>query len=280
MIKIALLGASGKMGQALIQQIQQQCNKFILTAIINRDYTDDIQDKNINYVDMANNYAHSIDNQDNINVINLSNLHKINDIDCNNSFDVLIDFSAPNSCLIAVEYCVQHKIPIIIGTTGFHEDAITKINLYSKQIPILMSANMSLSVNVLLHTIKNLTKQLTNFEVEIIEAHHRSKKDAPSGTALALGKAIANVKGLDFDSVAKYDRHHDDNLRNKTDIGFSSIRGGNIVGTHEVMFISDNEKLTIKSEITNRDSFAIGALLAVEFIIKQTNGMYDMSAIF
>ena len=172
--------------------------------------------------------------------------------------------------------CLEYKIPLVVGATGFTQLQKDLITAASKNIPILMSSNMSLSVNLLFKLTAITAKKLSNFEAEIIEMHHRYKKDAPSGTAISLGEEIAKARGIDFKEHANFTRHGTDETRNPQDIGFCAVRGGDIVGKHDVMFINDGEILTLSSEINNRSSFASGALIAGAFLVNQKAGLYNM----
>ncbi len=191
---------------------------------------------------------------------------------------VVIDFSSPNGCVDAINWCLENNTPLVIGTTGLSDDQKKFINKASKIIPIVFAPNMSLSVNVLFAISNLVAKYLPHAEVEIIEAHHRYKKDAPSGTALGIGEAIASGRGQDLAEVAKFGRErHAEDIRNQSDIGFSVIRGGDIVGQHTAMFILDGEELSLSSNITNRKSFASGAILAARFLVEQSEAkLYTM----
>ena len=190
--------------------------------------------------------------------------------------DVVIDFSTANSTMATLNACLEYKIPLVVGATGFTQLQKDLITAASKNIPILMSSNMSLSVNLLFKLTAITAKKLSNFEAEIIEMHHRYKKDAPSGTAISLGEEIAKARGIDFKEHANFTRHGTDETRNPQDIGFCAVRGGDIVGKHDVMFINDGEILTLSSEINNRSSFASGALIAGAFLVNQKAGLYNM----
>lgn len=194
--------------------------------------------------------------------------------------EVLIDFSSHDRIEETLNWCIRQKLPLVIGTTGFSKGQIDLIYNASMVIPIVYSANMSLSVNVLFEVVKLVARKLRQFEVEIIESHHRYKKDAPSGTALKIGQIIAGARGIDFDEVACYSRIGNENeKRSRDEIGFAVVRGGDIVGKHLVDFISDGEELSIASTINNRKSFALGALVAAKFVIEQMPGLYSMQEV-
>jgi len=252
MINIGLTGATGKMGTQIIKEINLNTNKYILAkALVTTSHSTTIELQQI---------AKEIIN----NINSLSNI------------DVIIDFSNPKLTLSILEYAIKNNIPVVIGTTGFSNVEQNLIREYAKDIPILLSPNMSLSVNLMFKLVELAATKLPLFETEIIEAHHRYKKDAPSGTAIKLGETIAKAKNLDFNTHAKFTRHGIREIRDPQDIGFSVIRGGDIVGEHEACFISDGEILSLKSSMNNRSSYARGALAAADFIVKQTPGLYSM----
>ncbi len=191
--------------------------------------------------------------------------------------DAVIDFTTAQSSLEALAFCQLNLLPLVVGTTGFssleHEVFIEA----SKTIPILMAPNMSLSVNVLVKLAAIAAKLLRNFDIEISESHHRYKKDAPSGTALYLGQAVANARNLNFSEVACFNRHGKSDLVRPTDeIGFAVVRGGNVIGKHTLALLGDSEELSLTSEITSRYSFAMGALYAARFVSGAAPGLYNM----
>lgn len=197
--------------------------------------------------------------------------------------DVIIDFSHPNNILPLLDYCKKKTIPCVIGTTGFDDSQISKINEFSQYFPIFMSSNMSLAVYVLNELAKIVTKKLgKDFDVEIVEKHHRKKIDAPSGTALTLANSISqtfnNVHNMKMNLT--YDRHLLQKDRAKNEIGIHSIRGGSINGEHEIIFAGDGEVLTISHQAESREIFANGAIKAAKFLHKlkgkRSNGMYSM----
>lgn len=201
-----------------------------------------------------------------------------NALDDNNWADVVIDFSSPDGCMQVLKYCSKNNVPLVVGTTGLSDTQKEALESASKTIPIAFAPNMSLSVNVMFAMSKLVAKYLPDAEVEIIEAHHRYKKDAPSGTAIGIGEAIAIGRDQNFKEVAKFTRErHSENIRDKNEIGFSVVRGGDIVGQHTAMFILNGEELNISSMINNRKSFASGAVLAAKFLVKQTeNKLFSM----
>lgn len=254
MLSIGLLGSTGKVGTEIVKEIIHQQAKFNLKqALVNNNskVTSELKSSGAKII---------------YNIEELSGV------------DVVIDFSNHQLSLKALHMCANSQTPIVIGTTGFSQEEKKIISISAQQIPILISPNMSLSVNLLFKLIALTAKKLPEFEAEIIEAHHRYKKDAPSGTAIKIGEIIAKSRGIDFNTHAKYTRYAEDHSRrNPQDIGFAVIRGGDIVGNHEACFINDGEILSLTSTITNRSSFARGALLAANFIYQKPHGLYNMS---
>lgn len=188
--------------------------------------------------------------------------------------DVIIDFSVPKATLTMLEYAKVNRIPVVIATTGFSEEENKKILEYSKDLPIFQSANMSFDINLMAKVLAEVAKTLPNTDIEIIESHHNRKIDSPSGTALLLADSIN--KTLDNKLTYEFDRHNKHEKRSKNEIGFSSIRGGNIVGEHSVMFIGENETFEITHKAYSRSVFADGAIKAACFLVNKENGFYNM----
>lgn len=188
--------------------------------------------------------------------------------------DVIIDFSVPEASFLALDYAVCNLVPIVIATTGFSDDQSKKILEYSEAIPIFKASNMSYTINLICKILTNISPLLSDMDIEIIEKHHNRKKDAPSGTALMLAKAIDS--SLENKHTYTFDRHSKLSPRTHQEIGFSSVRGGNLVGEHNVMFIGNYETIEIKHTAYSREVYAEGAIRAARFIINQKNGLYDM----
>jgi len=194
--------------------------------------------------------------------------------------DVGIDFTNKSASLTLLPHFVERKIPLIVGTTGFSDDDLAVFKSASEKIPILISPNMSRGVNIIFFLVEKLASLLPSAEVEIFEAHHRYKKDAPSGTALKLGEIIAKVKGKSLKDIAKFSREGNTGERKGDEIGFQVLRGGDIVGEHTVFFLLDGERLEITHRALNRDCFARGAIEAAKWIIKKEKGLFSMRDIF
>lgn len=189
---------------------------------------------------------------------------------------VVIDFSLPDYSIESLNKAVQSKAPMVIGTTGYSEQQLEQIEQASKQIPIVMAANYSIGVNSLIGLVKQATKLLGDkADIEIFEAHHKHKKDAPSGTALALGEAVAEQKGQNLNDIAEWARHGE-SPRQEGHIGFSVMRAGDIVGTHDVVFALNGEMLTLRHEAQSRQCFASGAVTAAKWLTGKSAGLYNM----
>lgn len=188
--------------------------------------------------------------------------------------DVIIDFSIPVATFNILEYAKNNNIPLVIATTGFTKEQDNKILEYSKFIPIFKSANMSFEINVFMHLLREIAPKLKDNDIEIIETHHNRKIDSPSGTAEMLADTI--IEAIGEKKHKEYNRHDKHEKRSKDEIGMTSIRGGNIVGEHQVMFFGESETFEIKHTSYSRDVFAEGAIKAAEFIVKKPNGMYNM----
>jgi 4-hydroxy-tetrahydrodipicolinate reductase len=192
-------------------------------------------------------------------------------------FDVLIDFTRPEATLNALSVCQSAGKAMVIGTTGFSDDALKVIDQASSDIPIVFAPNMSVGVNLTLKLLETTAKVIGNdSNIEIIEAHHRHKVDAPSGTALKMGEVIANALGRDLSECAVYGREGTEEPRDRQTIGFSSIRGGDVVGEHTVTFFMEGERVEITHKASSRMTYANGAVRACQWLTNQANGLYSM----
>ena len=213
-----------------------------------------------------------------INPVKLSNYPVYSDpMEYGGEADVIIDFSNPSTLSSLLDYCTSRKFPCILCTTGYSDEQLVQISHVSESIPVFRSGNMSLGINLLTGLIKKAATVLGDgFDVEIVERHHRMKLDAPSGTAIMLADAVSSA--LPHDSEYIYDRHSVRQKRGNNEIGISSVRGGTIVGEHEVIFAGTDEVIEFKHTAYSRDVFANGALSAAVFLsdVKKP-GMYDMN---
>jgi 4-hydroxy-tetrahydrodipicolinate reductase len=190
--------------------------------------------------------------------------------------DVLIDFTRPEGTLAHLAVCRELGVKLVIGTTGFSEAQKAEIAA-ARDIAIVMAPNMSVGVNVTLKLLEMAAKALaTGYDIEIIEAHHRHKVDAPSGTALKMGEVIASALGRDLKECAVYAREGVTGERDPSSIGFATIRGGDIVGDHTVLFAGIGERIEISHKSSNRATYAQGSLRAARFLSAQTTGLFDM----
>ncbi|MFD2273596.1 4-hydroxy-tetrahydrodipicolinate reductase [Undibacterium arcticum] len=191
--------------------------------------------------------------------------------------DYLIDFTRPEGTLAHLEYCAAHGIKMIIGTTGFDEAGKAAIAAAAQKTAIMFAPNMSVGVNVTLKLLELAAQSFSEgYDVEIIEAHHRHKVDAPSGTALQMGQVIAGAMGRKLDEVAVYAREGVTGERDPSSIGFATIRGGDIVGDHTVLFAGIGERIEISHKSSSRVTYAHGSLRAARFLADKRSGLYDM----
>lgn len=196
---------------------------------------------------------------------------------CDVDVDVIIDFASAKAIDGLVDYCVAKNIPAVICTTGLSEEQIEKINNASDKTAFLRSANMSLGINTLFKLLQDAAKVFApaGFDIELVEKHHNQKLDAPSGTALALADSIKEVVGEDY--YYKYDRTKERAKRDAREIGISAVRGGTIVGEHEVIFAGEDEVIEFKHTAYSKAVFAKGAIEASKFLADKRTGMYDMT---
>lgn len=197
---------------------------------------------------------------------------KVDDI--KEKVDVIIDFSVPEATFEILKYAKENKTPIVIATTGFNEEELKKISEISKEIPVFKSPNMSLEINLMSTIVKKVAQVLENSDIEIVETHHNNKIDSPSGTAILLADAINEV--FNGEKEYNFERMNKREKRSKKEIGFSSIRGGNIVGEHSVKFFGENETFEITHKSYSRRVFAEGAIKAAKFVVECKTGLYDM----
>lgn len=192
-----------------------------------------------------------------------------------------IDFSAASAAGRHVADCAAAGVPLLLGTTGLSPDLEPQLSEAAMRIPLLVAANTSPGLNLLLALVRTAAAALpASYDIEILEAHHRFKADAPSGTALALGAAAAEGRGTDLRASAVYARHGVTGPRVPGQIGFATMRGGDVVGEHEVQFLGDGERLMLHHSVTDRSVFARGALLAGQWLAGQRPGRYQMSDVF
>jgi 4-hydroxy-tetrahydrodipicolinate reductase len=190
---------------------------------------------------------------------------------------VAIDFALPDATSANLRACIEARCPLVIGTTGLSDDVRSQITAAAKQIPIVLSANMSVGVNLLMKLTELAARALdASYDIEIFEAHHRNKKDAPSGTALALGQSAATGRGLSLKEAGVFDRHGETGARETGAIGFSVFRGGDVIGDHTVTFAGIGERLELSHRASDRLMFARGAMRAAQWIVGRPPALYSM----
>lgn len=193
-----------------------------------------------------------------------------------NKADVVIEFTTPEATIEHIKICHKANKAIVIATTGLSAEQTLQVNACAKDIPVLMSPNMSTGVNLLFKLVELVAKTIPNYDIEIVELHHNLKKDAPSGTAIKLAKIISKVLGRDLDLVGTYGRKGIIGARKTEEIGIHAIRAGDIVGEHTVIFAGTGERIELTHRAHSRDTFAAGALLGAKWLVKQKPGLYDM----
>ena len=246
MVNIAITGACGKMGRVIADIIstRSDCSVCAGVDIVAEQYSDFPVYKNVN--------------------------------ELTSKPDVIIDFSHPSALDSLLDYCKINNVPVVVATTGYTDDQIKQIKAAAEQIPVFFTFNMSLGINLLVDLAKRATKVLGDqFDIEIIEKHHNLKKDAPSGTAIMIAEAINEE--LDNKMHYVYDRHSVRKPREKTEIGMHSIRGGTIVGEHDIIFAGRDEVITLSHSAGSKQVFAVGSVNAAVFLSGCEKGLYQMS---
>lgn len=190
--------------------------------------------------------------------------------------EVLIDFTNPDSALKNLEVAKKHKIPVVLGTTGFISEQKEKIAEAAKEIPVVFSPNMSVGVNILFKLVREVATLIPDYDIELLELHHNKKKDAPSGTAAKLADIIATAIGKNINEVGVYGRKAIMGERKKDEIGIMSIRGGDIVGEHTVYFAGTGERLELTHRAQSRSTLGAGAIRAAKWVVGKEPGLYDM----
>lgn len=258
MVKIAIPGAAGRMGQELVRTCQGTsgvetgaASEHSESRAIGRD-SGEIAGVEANGVLISD----SLDAE---------------------AFDVLVDFTRPQPAMQHLALCLQENKAMVIGTTGFSAEEKKRIADTATKIPVVFAPNMSVGVNLCFKLLATAAEVLgDSVDIEIIEAHHRHKVDAPSGTALGMGEVIAETLGRNLGDCAIYGREGNTGARGRTTIGFSTIRAGDIVGEHTVMFASEGERIEITHKASSRATFANGAVRAANWLVNQPPGLYSM----
>ncbi|HVN34185.1 MAG TPA: 4-hydroxy-tetrahydrodipicolinate reductase [Casimicrobiaceae bacterium] len=263
MIRVAVAGAGGRMGQALIEALSSD-RELVLSAAL------DVAESTLIGRDAGERFGRA------------TGVRVASDIDAAAAAaDVLIDFTRPEGTLAHLAACVRHRTAAVVGTTGLSEAEKADIAGFARTVPIVFAPNMSVGVNVLLALVETAARRLgSDYDIEVVEMHHRHKVDAPSGTALGLGAAAARGAGLDLAQSAVYAREGAIGERKRGTIGFATLRGGDVVGEHTVVFAGAGERVELSHKAASRQNFATGALRAVHFVAARRAegraGLYDM----
>jgi 4-hydroxy-tetrahydrodipicolinate reductase len=259
MTKIAITGAAGRMGKALLEAVQQAADTEVAVAL-------ERPGSSVIGVDAGE-----------LAGIGKLNVAVVDDIASADAFDVLIDFTRPEVTLANLAVCRQRGSAMVIGTTGFDQEQKAQIAAAAADIGIVFAPNMSVGVNLCLKLLQMAATVLGDeVDIEVIEAHHRHKVDAPSGTALRMGEVVAEALGRDLKDCAVYGRQGVTGERDRKTIGFETIRAGDIVGDHTVLFAGEGERVEITHKASSRMTFAGGAVRAAQWLMGRTAGLYDM----
>uniref|UniRef100_UPI0033423DB5 4-hydroxy-tetrahydrodipicolinate reductase n=1 Tax=Castellaniella defragrans TaxID=75697 RepID=UPI0033423DB5 len=257
-MRIAIAGAGGRMGRMLIEAVLDTADLQLTVAL---DHP--------GAASLGEDAGAFLGRDTGVRVTD--DLETLADADC------LIDFTRPEGTLIHLQACIRHGVKTVIGTTGFDAAGKQAIRAASQKIAIVFAPNMSVGVNATLKLLDMAARLLNSgYDVEVFEAHHRNKVDAPSGTALAMGEAVAHAWGVGLDEIADWARHGNTGVRKTGHIGFSVVRGGDIVGDHTVYFCGTGERIEITHRSTSRATYAQGSLRAARYLARKEFGLFDM----
>jgi 4-hydroxy-tetrahydrodipicolinate reductase len=259
-LRIAVAGASGRMGHMLIEAVTA-CDDLRLAGALDMAGSPALGHDAAAFLGKASGVAITAELADGL-----------------ADADVLIDFTRPEGTLAHLAACRERGVKVVIGTTGFSDAQKAQIAEHAQHIAVVMAPNMSVGVNLVLKLLDTAARALSEgYDIEVIEAHHRHKVDAPSGTALAMGEAVAQAMGRDLKDCAVYGREGVTGERDPSTIGFATIRGGDIIGDHTVLFAGTGERIEITHKASSRATFAQGSLRAARFVAAQASGLYTMN---
>jgi 4-hydroxy-tetrahydrodipicolinate reductase len=262
-MRIAILGADGKMGRALVRAVVAAGPEAKLTAATER----------------AGSPALGADAGNAATGQSLG-VAITAGVPAAGAADVWIDFTVPAATVAYTEAAVAANAALVIGTTGLGAEQKAAIERAAKKVPVVFSANYSVGVNVMLKLIADAARTLgPSYDLEIVETHHRMKRDAPSGTALRLAEALAEATGRDLAKEARYERHGEIGARTQTEIGIQTLRGGDVIGDHTAHFMGIGDRIEITHRASSRDTFAVGAVRAALWLEGRAAGLYDMRAV-
>jgi len=250
MVKVGVFGANGRVGKLLIEDLKLSEN-ISLSSVYVRNSLDFSIDPSVLVSTDIKSFLHAC--------------------------DIVIDFSLPEACEVLLEAALQTPKPLVIGTTGLNTHQLNLLKQASENMPILYATNMSLGVALLNKLVHQASAALEGFDIEIVEMHHKHKKDAPSGTALTLAESAAAGRGLDLDKVRISGRDGNIGERSSDEIAVMALRGGDIVGRHTVGFYNDGEFIELNHTATSRNTFSKGAIRAASWLVKKESGFYSIS---
>lgn len=259
-MRVAIIGAAGRMGKVLIEAVDDAEGLTLGAAIVEPGSS------------LVGADAGEMAGIGKMGVSLVSSLDEACD-----AFDVLVDFTFPDLTLANARFCQEHGKAMVIGTTGMTDAEKQQLAVAAESVPVVFAPNMSVGVNVVLNLLRTAAEVLgDDYDVEIIEAHHRHKKDAPSGTALRMGEVVADALGRDLVECAVYGREGFTGERSQKEIGFETIRGGDVVGDHTVLFAGIGERIEVTHKASSRMTFAKGAVRAARWLSGRPAGLYDM----
>jgi 4-hydroxy-tetrahydrodipicolinate reductase len=259
-LRIAITGASGRMGRMLIEAVLA-ADDLELTAALVREGSPALGEDAGAFLGRTTGVAITSDVK--------AGLSKA---------DVLIDFTRPEGTMAHLALCADLGVRTVIGTTGFSPDEKARIGEFAQRAAVMMAPNMSIGVNVVLKLLAQASKALAQgYDIEIVEAHHRHKVDAPSGTALKMGEVVAQALGRDLKACAVYGREGVTGERDPSTIGFATVRGGDVIGDHTVMYLGIGERIEISHKASSRATFAQGSVRAARFLGSRATGLFDMN---
>jgi len=259
-IRIAVLGADGRMGRALTRAVMAASPRAQLAAASERP-------------------GHAAVGKDAgvVAGVEAAGVAIAEELPARGTADVWIDFTSANVTESVAATATAQGVGLVVGTTGLGTHARAALGVAATRIPVVYAANYSVGINVMLKLIADAARALgPDYDIELVEAHHRAKRDAPSGTALTLADALAGASGRDLAAAARYARHGDIGARSHSEIGIQTLRGGDVVGDHTVMFLGNGDRLEVTHRASTRDTFAVGAVRAALWVVGCQPGLYDM----
>ncbi|MGY0555247.1 4-hydroxy-tetrahydrodipicolinate reductase [Vreelandella sp. 2A-K22] len=261
MTRIAIVGVAGRMGRTLVNAVEQDAEATLAGGIVEPGSS------------LAGADIGELAGVGKRGVVAVDSLTSIVD-----EFDVLIDFTAPQVTLVNLAFCAEHGKRIVIGTTGMSDDELAQLDSYRDKVAMVFAPNMSVGVNLTLKLLETAAKALGDegYDIEVIESHHRHKVDAPSGTAIKMGEVIADSLGRNLKEHGVFERVGQCGPRTDKEIGFATVRAGDIVGEHTVMFATEGERIEITHKASSRMTFAKGAVRAARWVAGKESGRYDM----